>query len=34
VNTVFGLQPVEVKAVVQKGRVTGWFYAGSGEPVP
>jgi hypothetical protein len=34
VNTIFGLQPVEIKAIVQGGRVAGWFYAGSGEPVP
>ncbi|MDB6118630.1 MAG: hypothetical protein JWO08_2411, partial [Verrucomicrobiaceae bacterium] len=34
VETVFGLQPVEVQALVRDGRVKGWFYTGSGEPVP
>jgi hypothetical protein len=34
VSTIFGLQPVEIKAIVQGSRVAGWFYAGSGEPVP
>ena len=34
VETVFGLQPTEVQALVRDGRVKGWFYTGSGEPVP
>ena len=34
VNTIFGLQPVEVMAVVRDNRVVGWYYTGSGEPVP
>ena len=34
VETVFGLQPTEVQAVVRDGRVKGWYYTGSGEPVP
>ena len=33
-ETVFGLQPAEAQAVVAGGRVKGWFYTGSGEPVP
>jgi hypothetical protein len=34
VNTIFGLQPVEAQAIIVGGRVKGWFYSGSGEPVP
>ncbi|MDB6139471.1 MAG: hypothetical protein JWO94_2543 [Verrucomicrobiaceae bacterium] len=34
VETVFGLQPAEAQALVRDGRVKGWFYTGSGEPVP
>jgi hypothetical protein len=34
VNTVFGLQPVDIMAIVRSGRVVGWYYTGSGEPVP
>ena len=34
VETVFGLQPTEVQAIVRDGRVKGWYYTGSGEPVP
>ncbi len=33
-NTIFGLQPVEAQALVLDGKVTGWFYTGSGEEVP
>ncbi|MCB1275594.1 hypothetical protein [Prosthecobacter sp.] len=33
-STIFGLQPVEAQALVLDGRVTGWFYTGSGEEVP
>jgi hypothetical protein len=33
-ETVFGLQPAEAQAIVSAGRVKGWFYTGSGEPVP
>jgi hypothetical protein len=34
VKTIFGLQPVEAQALVLNGRVTGWYYTGSGEEVP
>lgn len=34
VKTIFGLQPVEVQALILDGRVTGWYYTGSGEEVP
>lgn len=34
VNTIFGLQPVDAQAIIVAGRVKGWFYSGSGEPVP
>ena len=34
VETVFGLQPAEAQAIIAGGRVKGWFYTGSGEPVP
>lgn len=34
VNTIFGLQPVEIMAVIRDGRVEGWYYTGTGEPVP
>lgn len=34
VKTIFGLQPVEVQALVLDGRVMGWYYTGSGEEVP
>lgn len=34
VNTIFGLQPVEIMAVVRDGHVIGWYYTGTGEPVP
>lgn len=34
VKTIFGLQPVEAQALVLNGKVTGWFYTGSGEEVP
>ena len=34
VKTVFGLQPTEAQALVLNGRVTGWYYTGSGEEVP
>lgn len=33
-NTVFGLYDAEAQAVVLNGKVTGWFYTGSGEEVP
>lgn len=33
-ETVFGLQPTEAQAIIAGGRVKGWFYTGSGEPVP
>jgi hypothetical protein len=33
-ETVFGLQPTEAQAIISGGRVKGWFYTGSGEPVP
>lgn len=33
-ETVFGLQPAEAQAIISNGRVKGWFYTGSGEPVP
>lgn len=33
-KTIFGLQPVEAQALVLDGRVTGWYYTGSGEEVP
>jgi hypothetical protein len=33
-ETVFGPQPAEAQAIVASGRVKGWFYTGSGEPVP
>lgn len=33
-ETVFGLQPAEAQAIIAGGRVKGWFYTGSGEPVP
>ncbi|WP_395746980.1 hypothetical protein [Prosthecobacter sp.] len=34
VKTIFGLQPVEAQALVLNGKVTGWYYTGSGEEVP
>lgn len=34
VDTVFGLQPAEAQAIISGGRVKGFFYTGSGEPVP
>lgn len=34
VKTIFGLQLVEAQALVLNGRVTGWYYTGSGEEVP
>lgn len=34
VKTIFGFQPVEAQALVLDGKVTGWFYTGSGEEVP
>jgi hypothetical protein len=34
VKTVFGMQPVEAQALVLNGKVTGWYYTGSGEEVP
>ena len=34
VKTVFGMQPAEAQALVLNGRVTGWYYTGSGEEVP
>ncbi len=33
-NTVFGKIEAEAQAIVQNGRVKGWFYTGSGEEVP
>jgi hypothetical protein len=33
-NTVFGKIEAEAQAVVQNGRVKGWYYTGSGEQVP
>lgn len=33
-ETVFGLQPAEAQAIISGGRVKGWFYTGTGEPVP
>ena len=33
-ETVFGLQPAEAQAIIAGGRVKGWYYTGSGEPVP
>lgn len=34
VKTIFGLQPVEAQALVLNGKVSGWYYTGSGEEVP
>ena len=34
VKTVFGMQPTEAQALILNGRVTGWYYTGSGEEVP
>ncbi|MDI1315228.1 hypothetical protein [Prosthecobacter sp.] len=34
VKTIFGLQPVEAQALVLNGKITGWYYTGSGEEVP
>lgn len=34
VSTIFGPQPVDAQAIIVSGRVKGWFYSGSGEPVP
>lgn len=34
VKTVFGPQPAEAQALVLDGKVTGWYYTGSGEEVP
>jgi hypothetical protein len=34
VNSIFGPQPVDILCIVKNGRVEGWYYAGSGEPVP
>jgi hypothetical protein len=34
VKTVFGMQPTEAQALVLNGKVTGWYYTGSGEEVP
>lgn len=33
-NTIFGPMEVEAEARLKNGRVTGWFYTGSGEEVP
>lgn len=33
-KTVFGLYPSEAQALVLNGKVTGWYYVGSGEEVP
>ncbi|HRH96231.1 MAG TPA: hypothetical protein PLB55_09880 [Prosthecobacter sp.] len=33
-KTVFGPQPAEAQALVLDGRVTGWYFTGSGEEVP
>ncbi len=33
-KTVFGPQPAEAQAVVLNGKVTGWYFTGSGEEVP
>ncbi len=34
VKTIFGMQSVEAQALVLNGKVTGWYYTGSGEEVP
>ncbi|MDB6006247.1 MAG: hypothetical protein JWR15_3234 [Prosthecobacter sp.] len=34
VKTIFGMQTVEAQALVLNGKVTGWYYTGSGEEVP
>ncbi len=34
VKTIFGLQQIEAQALVLNGKVTGWYYTGSGEEVP
>lgn len=33
-KTVFGPQPAEAQALVLDGKVTGWYFTGSGEEVP
>ncbi len=33
-KTIFGEFPVEAQALILDGRVTGWYYVGSGEEVP
>lgn len=33
-KTIFGEFPVEAQALILNGRVTGWYYVGSGEEVP
>jgi hypothetical protein len=33
-KTVFGPQPAEAQALILDGRVTGWYFTGSGEEVP
>lgn len=33
-RTVFGPQPAEAQAIVLNGKVTGWYFTGSGEEVP
>ncbi|MDZ4401062.1 hypothetical protein [Prosthecobacter sp.] len=33
-KTVFGPQPAEAQALVLNGKVTGWYFTGSGEEVP
>lgn len=33
-KTVFGPQPAEAQAIVLDGRVTGWYFTGSGEEIP
>lgn len=33
-KTVFGPQPAEAQAIVLNGKVTGWYFTGSGEEVP
>ncbi len=34
VKTIVGMQPVEAQVLVLNGKVTGWYYTGSGEEVP
>ena len=33
-NSIFGIFPTQAKALIRKGKVQRWIYAGSEEPVP